>query len=377
MSDVKIPWATCRDVPVTAAAACKRDETDRKWYRCLECSEKVSLTRAHKRKFGDDSTTHVRAFFSHVNKETDCRGGGLMTYVHSATQTALAAYRGECTVYCGSGACAGAKMIVSEGRTECRNVKPYSVDVVLITSCGELAVEVTKTHKTDDAKWQCLVDAYGAHMVCEVDVSKCAEDATGRFKIVVGKEHCAVTDDCKLEVQQAGLCLKSRECQCAVCQEAQEKAKLIAREQIAEYERKGFVKCSRCKTYTKKGAQQTYLDFRQRCKVTNCCGWTMCSKCDRKAICLSSYERVCIACKRNKLSTTDERCDATDECKWYSVKGHEWGYCRYHYSWKSCINCGFGFKPQLKWHRLCRKCQYKSPDVLKKERVAAMFAKSW
>ena len=218
MSALTIPWAKCRDVTVSAAAAAGRGDADRKWYRCLECNEPLSYVKAYRR---INTAVDVRAHFKHQNKTSLCGGGGLMTYVHRATQDALCAFSGEVLICCDSGDCKGVRAQVHHGRRECAKVKPFTVDVALETSLGDVAVEVTKTHKTEEQKWSSLVGVYGEAMVCEVDVSRCVADADGKFEIVFDGVAQASVCESKLVLHNSGFSMLSRQQECAACKQRQ------------------------------------------------------------------------------------------------------------------------------------------------------------
>ena len=393
MRVLQIPWAVCRG-NVGWAESCVGRSEDKSWYRCPKCDERLVFCQGRKR--NSLGKTIMRNHFKHY-RASDCRGGNVMSYQHKMTQLALKAYRGPVRLLCCDRDCEGTLRTVVNVELESRIVNPFAIDAVLTTSTLPIAVEVTYTHATADCKWFALERKFGRANTVEIDVSKADIDSRdGSFcwsHALGSRQYIVVDKNFRTPVMNLGsrscLLLCSRIDSCEACtrrKRVQETVdslvsgveEKVQRDQITEFERKGFVKCSGCSEYTEKAVQKTYWNFVRRCKVTDCCGWKMCSECDRKAICRSSWKSICIACERNKLPTTNERCDATAECKQYALKGHEWGYCRYHQSWKSCITCGFGFKPQQRWCTSCVKCysQYAAQERQRQETVA-MFAKPW
>jgi len=360
-----IPYAVYLGLPVKATAG-ENEGRDKKWFKCLGCKGKLSYVKPSIRK---PRGVRVKAHFRHP--KSGCDGGGPMTYVHKATQQALASYRGSVQLRCSRGdSCVGLSEKVTAGRLECPKVQPFYVDVVLTTSEGEVAVEVTKTSKTKDEKWTKLELEYGEERTVEMNVCDCEPDESGNFTLptaggdvrsVCGKPKLHKTGSQSGQAEPFELRLHTRADECERCEE-QDLAKRAAKRQRDETLRqKGGKECKKCKHLALPPAFRKYWKRSTHSNEEDCCGWALCGKCERRPVDRDGDddEGWCYKCQEQGAETTNKQC-GYENCKKSAMNGNTAGCCFQHKSCRRCNNyeCGIVFKPNQKaWYaKLCTRC---------------------
>ena len=368
---MKIPYAVYRGLPVKATAA-EDAGFNKQWFKCLGCKGKLSYVKPFIRKKGG---VRVKAHFRHPGaKKSGCDGGGPMTYVHKATQQALASYRGSVQLRCSRGdSCVGLSEKVTAGRLECANVKPFYVDVVLTTSEGEVAVEVTKTSKTKDKKWTKLELVYGEERTVEMNVCDCEPDESGNFTLptaggdvrsVCGKPKLHKTGSQSGQEEPWELRLHTREHECERCAKKDLAERAAKRQRDATLREKGAKECKKCKQLALPPAFKTYWKCSTRSEEEDCCGWVLCGKCKHRPVDrYDLYDGWCYRCQEQGAETTNKQCEYVHEqrkCTNSAMNGNTAGYCFHHKSCRRCDNweCGIVFKPNQKaWYaKLCTRC---------------------
>ena len=349
MSGLKIPYAVYRGLPVKATAA-EDAGFNKQWFKCLGCKGKLSYVKPFIRKKGG---VRVKAHFRHP-KKSGCDGGGPMTYVHKATQQALASYRGSVQLRCSRGdSCVGLSEKVTAGRLECANVKPFYVDVVLTTSEGEVAVEVTKTSKTKDKKWTKLELVYGEERTVEMNVCDCEPDESGNFTLptaggdvrsVCGKPKLHKTGSQSGQEEPWELRLDTREHECERCAKKDLAERAAKRQRDATLREKGAKECKKCKQLALPPAFKTYWKCSTRSKEEDCCGWVLCTECKKRGVDKDDPKlTICKLCKEKKQwrkgkSGISLEPSATED------------------SVSSCPECGCEL--HMSWAELCKRCYH-------------------